>query len=302
MSEPSPSEKALVVDRVAKTYGKDTAVDEVSFDVMRGEIFGLLGPNGAGKTSLIRMIVDILRPDRGSIRVFGAPMSKAARSRIGYLPEERGLYQEHRVFDVLTFLGELKSLPRGLAKERAKQFLARVHLEDAAHKRMRDLSKGMQQKLVLAAVLQHEPDLIVLDEPFIGLDPINREMVLDLVTEAVRRGAAVVLSTHLMDQVERLCTRALMVNRGRAVLSGTIASMRERFAENAVIVRCDVDLATIPEIAAVGAAGKATLRAGATPEQVLASLLARGAKIERFERALPSLNDVFLAMVKGGAT
>lgn len=286
----------LRVREVRKRYGDVLAVDGVSFDVAPGEIFGLLGPNGAGKTSLIRMIVDILRPDTGKIEVFGQTMSAALQARIGYLPEERGLYQQHAVGDVLVFLGELKGLSRGDAKARARKFLARVELEHAATKKMRDLSKGMQQKLLLAAVMQHEPDLLILDEPFIGLDPINRQMVLALVRECVARGAAVILSTHLMDQVEALCERAILIHRGKTLLQGTVREMRETYAEVGVSLDTDKDLDGHPAIASREGA-RITLVPGVRPEEFLASVLATGASVHRFERLRPTLDEVFVRAV-----
>lgn len=290
----------LRVRDVQKRYGDVLAVDGITFDVAPGEIFGLLGPNGAGKTSLIRMIVDILRPDAGSIQVFGQAMSAKLQARIGYLPEERGLYQQHAVGDVLVFLGELKGLSRSDAKARARKFLARVELSHVADKQMRDLSKGMQQKLLLAAVMQHEPDLLILDEPFIGLDPINRQMVLSLVRECVARGAAVILSTHLMDQVEALCEHAILINRGKTLLHGTIREMRATYAEVGVSIDTDANLDGHPAIAS-REGDRVQLVPGAKPEELLSSLLAAGASIHRFERLRPTLDEVFVRAVRGSS-
>jgi len=287
----------LRVSDVVKAYQSRTAVDHASFDVAPGEVFGLLGPNGAGKTTLIRMIVDILRPDSGVIEVLGRPVSADIRDRLGYLPEERGLYQRQKVFDVLVFLAQLKGLSAHVARARAERYLDRVGLLDARNKTMRELSKGMQQKLQVAAVLQHEPDLVILDEPFIGLDPLNREVILELFQETVKRGASIILSTHLMEQVELLCTRAVMLHRGRVVLSGTVREIRERHADNAVRVDCGRDLSAHADVARAEGA-KLHLREGVTPEAFLASLLKEGAAISRFERALPSLNEVFLKVAR----
>jgi ABC-2 type transport system ATP-binding protein len=287
----------LRLSDVVKAYRGRTAVDRVSFEVAPGEVFGLLGPNGAGKTTLIRMIVDILRPDSGVIEVLGRPVTPATRDRLGYLPEERGLYQRQKVFDVLVFLAEIKGLPAHVARARAERYLDRVGLLEVRNKAMRELSKGMQQKLQVAAVLQHEPELVILDEPFIGLDPLNREVVVELFQETVKRGASVILSTHLMEQVEMLCSRAVMLHRGRVVLSGTVREIRERHADNAVVVECGRDLSSHADV--VQARGsKLHLREGVSPEAFLASLLKEGASISRFERALPSLNDVFLKVAR----
>jgi ABC-2 type transport system ATP-binding protein len=290
----------LEVRAVTKAYDSRIAVDAVSLAVERGEIFGLLGPNGAGKSSLIRMVVDILRPDSGEIAVLGAPSTSAPKDRIGYLPEERGLYQRQRVGEVLRFLGELKGLPRHVAARRAEAWLDRVGLLETARKRMRELSKGMQQKVQIAAVLLAEPQLLILDEPFEGLDPVNRLLVTDLMKELSAKGTAIILSSHRMDQVEALCRRVFLIHRGRGVLSGEVGEIRERHAENAVVVETDRDVASHPAVERcqpAGAAVKVWLKAGGNPEAFLQSLLAAGARIRRFERALPTLDEVFIRAV-----
>ncbi len=292
---------ALDVRGVTKAYAAKVAVEGLSLSVERGEIFGLLGPNGAGKSTLIRMVMDILRPDSGEIRVLDQPRGPALRDRVGYLPEERGLYQRQRVLEVLRYLAELKGLPRDLAGRRAEEWLDRVGLLDARHKRMRELSKGMQQKVQLAAVLMTRPELMILDEPFEGLDPVNRVAVTDIVKEAAAAGATVMLSSHRMDQVESLCRRVFLINRGREVLSGPVREIRERFADNAVLIECDRDAAAHPAVArseARGAALKLWLKDGESPEVFLSSLLAAGARIARFERALPTLDEIFVRVVK----
>jgi ABC-2 type transport system ATP-binding protein len=291
---------ALDVRGVVKAYGSKTAVDRVSFSVEPGEIFGLLGPNGAGKSSLIRMIMDIHRPDAGEIRLLDRPRGPELRDRVGYLPEERGLYQRQRVGQVLRYLGELKGLDRASAGRRADEWLDRVGLLAARDKRMRELSKGMQQKIQIAAILMSRPDLMVLDEPFEGLDPVNRVAVTDLVREAAARGAAVVLSSHRMDQVESLCRRVLLVNHGREVLSGEVRALRERFAENAVVLETDRAASDLPpssRVEAFGSALKVWIRDGEAPEGFLSALLSSGARVTRFERALPSLDEVFVKAV-----
>ena len=287
----------LRVSDVVKAYNGKVAVDHVSFDVKPGETFGLLGPNGAGKTTLIRMIMDIMRPDSGRIEVNGAGVDAATQDILGYLPEERGLYQKQKVFDVLVFLAEIKGLPRHVARARAERYLDRVGLLETRNRHMRELSKGMQQKLQIAAVLQHEPSLVILDEPFIGLDPVNRGVVLDLLAETTKRGAAIILSTHLMEQVEMLCQRALMLHKGRTMLYGTVQEIRERHADQSVRVECDRDLASHPDVARTEN-GRLFLRDGVAPEAFLASLLKDGAAIRRFERALPTLNDVFVKVAR----
>jgi ABC-2 type transport system ATP-binding protein len=288
----------LDVRGVRKRYGDVVAVDDISFEVKAGEIFGLLGPNGAGKTSLIRMIVDILRPDAGSIQVFGQTMSADLQGRIGYLPEERGLYQHHTVGEVLCFLAELKGLSRADAKARGRAFLERVELGHAVGKQMRDLSKGMQQKLLLAAVMQHEPELLIVDEPFIGLDPINRQLVIGLLRDAVARGAAVILSTHLMDHVEALCERAIVLHRGKTLLRGTVREIRQTYPETGVLLETDLALDGFPGVAS-RQGNVVTLAAGTRPEDFLAAVLATGAAVTRFERLIPTLDEVFVRAVRG---
>jgi ABC-2 type transport system ATP-binding protein len=287
----------LQVSDVVKAYQGKVAVDHVSFDVKAGETFGLLGPNGAGKTTLIRMIMDILRPDSGRIEILGRPIDGETQNLLGYLPEERGLYQRQNVFDVLVFLAEIKGLPRHVARARAERYLDRVGLFETRNKKMRELSKGMQQKIQIAAVLQHEPQLVILDEPFIGLDPVNREVVLDLLNETTKRGAAIILSTHLMEQVEMLCTRALMLHQGKPVLYGTVREIKEQYADHSIRIECNRDLATHPDVERIAGA-RVVLRPGVVPEAFLASLLRDGASVSRFERALPTLNEIFVKVAK----
>jgi len=287
---------SLEVDRVVKNYGLRRASDGVSFSVEPGEIFGLLGPNGAGKTTLIRMIMDIIRPDEGSIRALGVPVTTGVKDRLAYLPEERGLYQKQRVADILVFLGELKGLPHHVARRRADEYLDRVGLLETRHKKMRELSRGMQQKVQIAAVLLHEPALVILDEPFIGLDPANRALVIDLLKETAARGAAVILSTHLMDQVEALCSRILLIHEGREVLAGKVRDVQERHADSTVLIETDAPLEGRPEVERATPAknGLTRLALRVAPEKLLAALVAEGRSIRHFERALPSLEEIFL--------
>lgn len=292
---------ALEVRAVTKAYDTKVAVDAVSMAVEPGEIFGLLGPNGAGKSTLIRMVMDILRPDSGEIRIFGEPITPEAKDRIGYLPEERGLYQRQRAGEVLQFLGELKGLLPHVASQRVTAFLDRVGLLEAKKKRMRELSKGMQQKIQIAAVLLAEPDLLILDEPFEGLDPVNRVLITDLMKEFAAHGRTIVLSSHRMDQVEAMCRHVLLLDRGRAVLSGEVRQIKERFADNAVVLEADREIPAHPLVERAepdGGAVKLWLKAGAAPEALLASLIGEGVQIRRFERALPSLDDIFVKVVR----
>jgi ABC-2 type transport system ATP-binding protein len=290
---------ALEVRGVTKAYGTKVAVDAVSFSVERGEIFGLLGPNGAGKSSLIRMVMDILRPDSGEIRILDA--APGVHERVGYLPEERGLYQRQRVGDVLQFLGEIKGLPRHVATRRVEQYLDRVGLLETKKKRMRELSKGMQQKIQIAAVLLTEPQLMILDEPFEGLDPVNRVLITDLMKEFAGKGCTIVLSSHRMDQVEEMCRSVFLINQGKGVLSGEVREIKERYADNAVYLEVDRDVSAHPAVARCEAKGqslKVWLKDGTKAEDLLSSLIADGAKIVRYQRALPSMDEVFVRVVK----
>lgn len=291
------------LQQVSKSFGATRAVEDISLEIYGGEIFGLLGPNGAGKTTTIRMILDIFRPDRGTIRVFGAPLDEAAKRRIGYLPEERGLYKNVSVLECLVYLAALKGLRRTEARRRALAYLERVGLADVAGKKVKDLSKGMQQKVQLGVALLHEPDLLIIDEPFYGLDPVNTRLVKDLLREACARGAAIVMSTHQMDRVHELCARLAMFNRGRLVLYGALDEVRQRWAPKAVVVQGSADFARVPgvqRVERINGAYELWLDDTADTQQVWRALAQQpAARIERFEVAAPSLDDIFIAVVEG---
>ncbi len=305
MNDSAP-DLAISVRGVSKKYGDFTAVDNLSFEVRRGEIFAVLGPNGAGKTTTIRMILDILKPDTGSIEVLGGPITEATKARIGYLPEERGLYHNVRVLDMLVYLGQLKGLSGAEARARALSLLEHVGLAENARSKVKELSKGMQQKVQVIATILHRPDLIIIDEPFSGLDPVNTEMVKDLLYEMNREGVTIIMSTHLMHQIEEMADRLLMINRGRAVLYGDVHEVRQRFAKNAVIVEGEGDWAALPGVQAVEAGENGRdvllrLADNVTPDEVMAALATSPAyRIRRFERAVPSLNEIFIEVVGGG--
>jgi ABC-2 type transport system ATP-binding protein len=220
----------LAFDNVAKTYGDTVALRGVSFDVEAGEIFGLLGPNGAGKSTLIRILMDIIRPDSGSVRVFGEPRRREHLDRLGYLPEERGLYTKLTVNDVMTYFGALKGLTRAEAHKRAQVWLERIELGHVAGWKIDRLSKGMSQKVQIAAVLMSDPELCVLDEPTTGLDPVNVRLVQDLLLERRQNGRTTILSTHQMNQVEALCDRVALINHGRLMVYGEVDEVRRRYS------------------------------------------------------------------------
>jgi len=290
----------LEVQDVRKAYGPKIAVEGVSFSVEKGQVLGLLGPNGAGKTSLIRMIMDIIRPDSGEIKIFGETLSPELKHRLGYLPEERGLYQKQKVFDVLVFLGQLKGLTQHVATVRTERYLDRVGLLEVKKKRMRELSRGMQQKVQIAAVLLHEPELLILDEPFSGLDPVNRSLIIEIMKELSSQGTTLILSTHLMDQVQALCKRIVLVNQGKAVLEGNVRETQSKYADNAILIETDRDLDGHPHIEkqeSTGHGRKVWLKEGLNAEEFLSKLIQEGISIRHFEKALPSLDEIFVKAV-----
>ena len=289
----------LEVHNLVKRYNGFTAVDVLSFEVYEGEIFGLLGPNGAGKTTAIRTIMDIFRPDEGTVQVLGQPPGMT-RERIGYLPEERGLYRDLKVLDVLVYLAELKGIPRPVARPRALAWLERVELADWADHKVKDLSRGMRQKLQLVASLVHDPELLILDEPFLGLDPVNVELVKGLIRESQEQGKTVVLSTHQMNMVEALCDRILLINHGRAVLYGPLDEIKRRHAPHAVRLRTPTALDVLPGVARMEQRDDTftlTLE-GITPQELLRTLVERNIPVEAFEVATVPLEEIFIAVVK----
>ena len=226
----------IEVREITKKYGEQTAVDKISFSVRQGSVFGLLGPNGAGKTTTIRMIMNILIPDSGSISILGRPSTEVASRAIGYLPEERGLYKKMKVLDHIVFLGEIRGIGSKLAKTRAHEWLARLDIESWATKKVEELSKGMQQKIQFIGCVIHDPAILILDEPFSGLDPVNARVLKDLILEFKARGKTLLFSTHIMEQAEKLCDEIALVNRSRIVLQGTIAEVKRKFSGNRIRV------------------------------------------------------------------
>jgi ABC-2 type transport system ATP-binding protein len=291
----------LSFDRMVKRYGDVVALRGVSFEVQEGEIFGLLGPNGAGKSTLIRVLMDIIRPDEGMVSVFGEPRRREHLDRLGYLPEERGLYTKLTVLDVLTYFGALKGLPRADARARAGEWLARVELPDVGPWKVDRLSKGMSQKVQIAGVLLSDPDLCVLDEPTTGLDPVNVRLVQDLLVERRRRGRTTILSTHHMNQVEALCDRVALVNKGQLVVYGTVDEVRRQYSLPEVRVALRGELpAGFEGIAEGDGVWRVTLPSGLDAPALLSALVSAGAVIERFEPLLAPMEDIFLRVVREG--
>ena len=292
---------AVTVDQVYKSFGSVHAVQGVSFDVAKGEMFGLLGPNGAGKTTTIRMMMDIYRPDSGSIAVLGGPMAAETKDRVGYLPEERGLYQEQRLEPTLTYLATLKGLGQDDARSRLGAWLERFDLSAQRQQKIRELSKGMQQKAQLIATLIHEPDLIVIDEPFSGLDPVNTRLVKDVLQEQCQAGRTVIMSTHQMHQVEALCSRIVLIDRGKTVLYGRVSDIKHNAAGNAIRVSGEGELCELHGVLAThreNGGWRLALDTGVSPRDVLQAIIAQDAfRVESFEIASPSLEDIFVSVV-----
>ncbi|MGC9467322.1 MAG: ABC transporter ATP-binding protein [Anaerolineae bacterium] len=291
------------VSHLAKAFGGFQAVKDVSFEVGPGEIFGLLGPNGAGKTTTIRMMLDIIRPDAGSVTVFGGTMNEEKKNRIGYLPEERGLYQDLKLEPTLIYLATLKGMSESEAHERLKTWFQRLDLYEHRHKKVQELSRGMQQKAQIITTLLHDPDLIVIDEPFSGLDPVNTRLVKDIIEAQCQAGKAIIMSTHQMYQVEALCNRIVLINEGNTVLYGEVDKIKREFAGNAVTLEGQGDFSDIPGVLEArrhNGAWHLALDTGTSPQDVFHALARRdGVKVERFEVAEPSLDDIFIQVVKG---
>ena len=276
------------------------AVDELTFEVLRGEIFGLLGPNGAGKTSTIRILMDIFRADAGEVELLGGEPGRS-RERVGYLPEERGLYSDQRVLEVLVYLGRLKGVDGATAKGRALELLEKVELEEWGGKRVKELSRGMQQKVQFISCLIHDPELLILDEPFQGLDPVNVELIKGLMRSMVDEGKTIVLSAHQMNLVEELCDRILLIDEGRALLYGSLREIKRDFAPNSVRVRAAELPSDLPGVIGNERHGDVSLLTldGIGAQELLAVLVERDVEVESFERATVPLNDIFVAMVQG---
>ena len=292
---------AVQFDHLRKTYASTVAVDDVTFEVRPGEVFGLLGPNGAGKTTLIRMLIDIIAPDDGRILLDGRPIAPADRDRIGYLPEERGLYRKEKVIDILIYFGMLKGLTRREAHARSRDWLDRLGLPEVARRRADTLSKGMQQKVQIAGTLLSRPDILVMDEPFSGLDPLNTVVVKDLLRESRDAGALVILSTHQMPMVEELCDRVAMIDRGRLVLYGDLEEIRRRFGGSAVLVGTSADLRGLPPVASAERQGRlcrVVLRDGTLPSDLMAILQERRIPVDHFEVARMPVEEIFVRTVQ----
>ena len=301
MTEPN----VVAIDRIAKRFSGHVAVEDLSLQVPKGAVYGLLGPNGAGKTTTIRMIMNITIPDEGTIELFGDRLGGRHHSaRIGYLPEERGLYRKMRVRDMLVFLAEAKGVDRARGGAKADEWLRRMDLAEWGPRKVEELSKGMQQKVQFIGTMLHEPELLILDEPFSGLDPINQQVLRDIIVHLSRSGATIIFSTHQMDVAEKICDHVCIIARGRKVLDGGLAEVKrvhggthvavafEDTAASAEAMRAVADLVAAADDSGVFAELK--LKEGVDPQLVLERLMQTGVRIRRFERIEPSLNRIFL--------
>jgi ABC-2 type transport system ATP-binding protein len=300
MSENSPT---VQVDHVSKSFGDFTAVNDLSLEIKPGRIFGLLGPNGAGKTTTIRMVVNITAPDSGSIKLFGRTMDSAVQNRIGYLPEERGLYKRMKVADQLRFFAEIKNVKRKDADLRIDSWLHRVKLPEWKNKRSMELSKGMQQKIQFLTAILHDPDLLVLDEPFSGLDPVNVELLKEIVLDLKRSGKTIIFSTHQMEVAEKICDDICLLNRSRKILDGSLRQIKKSFGRNAVALRIEGDETILNDRQLVANVDRHSdeievlLAPNVDAQQLLHRLVAANVRVTKFEMIEPSLNDIFIEKV-----
>lgn len=291
----------IQVEGLVKRYGEVVAVDRLSFEVEQGEVFGLLGPNGAGKTTTIRVVMDILQPDEGQVRVLGRSPWET-KEQMGYLPEERGLYRNLKVLETLVYLAQLKGMAHTTARDRAMRLLEQVELADWAQRKVRDLSRGMQQRLQFIASLIHDPQVLILDEPFQGLDPVNVERIKGFIRRLHEEGKTIILSTHQMNLVEALCNRILLIDEGRGVLYGHLMEIKQQYAPHAIRLRAPSLPAHIPGVIGVkpdDGAFYLSLAEEADPQRVLQALLAQNVEIEAFEVAPVPLEDIFVTIVSG---
>ena len=294
----------LIVDQVTKKFGDFTAVNNLSLQCHPGRVFGLIGPNGAGKTTTIRMIVNITVPDSGRIALFGQPMSTQLQDRIGYLPEERGLYKRMKVGEQLRFFAELKDLHGKEADSRIDHWLAKLQLKDWKEKRTKELSKGMQQKVQFITSVIHDPDLLILDEPFSGLDPVNVEIMKDTILELKQANKTIILSTHQMEIAEKLCDDVCMINRSRKVLDGKLRDIRRSFSRNAVALRFEgddgllKDSELVANVLPVGDEVEVLLAPGVSHQTLLKRLIDSQIVVTKFELVEPRLHEIFIEKVK----
>jgi ABC-2 type transport system ATP-binding protein len=296
----------LEVKDLEKSFATQLAVDKISFQLGQGSIFGLLGPNGAGKTTLIRMVTGIFYPDSGSILLEGRPFAPQEDSiRIGYMPEERGLYKKMKIGEQAVYLAQLKGMSKSDATRKVKEWFVRFEMQTWWNKKVEDLSKGMSQKLQFVITVLHEPSLIILDEPFSGLDPVNANLIKDEIYSLARKGATIIFSTHRMEQVEEICDHIILMNKGKKILDGTVSGVKQQFKEDLFRIGLEGELPTTAETASFAVVGREAnslvvkIAAGHRPNDVLRFFIDRGQNITSFTEILPSLNDIFIRLVEG---
>lgn len=296
------SASTLSVENVSKRFDHFTAVDALSLQVPTGTMYGLLGPNGAGKTTTLRMIMNITLPDTGRIEILGKPMSEKLKEHIGYLPEERGLYPKMKVGETILFFGEIKGMSAAAAQTKMDYWLGRLDLLAWKEKKVNELSKGMQQKIQFITTIMNDPALIILDEPFAGLDPVNADLLKDIMLELKKQGRTIIFSTHRMEQVEKLCDNICLINKAKKVLDGSLREIKRGYGKNTVIVEFEGDDAFLHDPRFVlsannyGQYAELKLQPGANAQELLRSMVER-TTITRFEVAEPSLNEIFKEVV-----
>lgn len=301
----SESATTLRVDGVTKRFGDFTAVEDLSFELKSGRVFGFLGPNGAGKTTTIRMLVGITAPDEGQIELFGEKMSSSLQDRIGYLPEERGLYKKMKIANQLRYFAALKNVPSDVAEKRIDTWLERLGLAEWKNKKTTDLSKGMQQKIQFISTVLHDPDLLILDEPFSGLDPVNVEFMIEVLSEFRAQNKTLIFSTHLMETAERLCHDIILINKSRKVVGGSLREIKASYGRNLIALRSSGaetvlnDRSIVASIEEHADEMDIELAAGVDPQLLLKKLIDGGATVSKFELVEPTLNDIFIELVGG---
>ena len=292
----------IELNSVRKSYDQFVAVDNLSFNIEQGAVFGLLGPNGAGKTSTIRMMIGITAPDSGAIRMFNQPFHRPQLQRVGYLPEERGLYKKMKVLEQLVFLGELHGMSAANARQKAAEWCQKLEIAEKLQNKVEELSKGMQQKIQFIAALLHDPDFVIMDEPFFGLDPVNASLLKDVLLELKKQGKTILFSTHRMDQVEKLCDSICLINKGAAVLQGELKQIKARYGKSNIQIQYDGNGTFLEGNPLVGSYNnygnyvEVRLAPGADSQQLLKMATERS-RINRFELMEPSLEEIFIEVV-----
>jgi ABC-2 type transport system ATP-binding protein len=294
--------QTIELTKVRKSYDQFVAVNDLSFNIEQGGVFGLLGPNGAGKTSTIRMMIGITAPDSGQINLFGKPFERKSLNKVGYLPEERGLYKKMKIIEQLIFLGELHGMTAGAAKQKAVEWCKRLEIDAWLQKKVEELSKGMQQKIQFIAALLHDPDFIIMDEPFFGLDPVNASLLKDVMLDLKKQGKTILFSTHRMDQVEKLCDSICLINKGTAVLQGDLKTIKARYGKNNVQIEYEGNgdfLERNPLVSTFNNYGnyvEVRLAPGADAQKLL-HMVAEKSRVNKFELMEPSLEEIFINTV-----